>query len=97
VKLVRLLSRVALLLLAAAAFVELTEVYGGSVRTPLPNPGWQAERRHRPSAPRVSQFMEFGGAGMELALVALGGRLVLRLRLSPASRTEGQPILLRLH
>jgi hypothetical protein len=97
VKLVRVLSRLALLSLAAAAFVGLTGIYGGSVRPPLPNPRWQAERRHRPSAPHVSQFPEFVGEGVVLALYAVAGRIVFRLRLSPASRSEGQPILLDLH
>jgi hypothetical protein len=97
VKLVRVFSRLALLSLAAAAFVGLTGVYGGSVRVPLPNPGWQAERRHRPSAPHFSDFPEFAGEGMLLAFWAGCGRIVLRLRLSPASRSEGQPILLGLH
>ena len=97
VKLVRLISRIALLSLAAAAFVGLTGIFGGSVRPPLPNPGWQADRRHRPSAPQVWYFTEFVGEGMVLVVFAVGGRIVLRLRLSPASRSEGQPILLRLH
>jgi hypothetical protein len=97
VKLVRLLSRLALVSLAAAAFVGLTGIYGGSVRPPLPNPRWQEERRHRPSAPLVSQFPEFFGGGVELALYALAGRIVFRLRLSPVSHSERQPILLNLH
>ena len=96
-KLVRLLSRLALLSLAAAAFVGLTGIYGGSVRPPLPNPLYRATHRHRPSAPQVSHFLEFVGAGLVLALFAVGGRIALRLRLSPAPRSEGQAILLGLH
>ena len=95
-KLVRLSTRVALLSLAAAAFVGLTGIYGGSARPPLPNPRSQAERRHRPSMPQVSQFPEFVAGGVELAIYALAGRIVFRLRLSPVSRTEGQPIVLGL-
>jgi hypothetical protein len=96
-KLVRVFSRIALLLLVAAGFVALTGIYGGSVRPPLPDPRWQAARRHRPPAPQVSKVTEFVAAGVGLALFAVGGRIVLRLRLSPASRKEEQPILLGLH
>ena len=90
---VRLVSRVAALSLAAAAFVGLTGIYGGSVRPPLPDPSSQAERRHRQSAPQVSKFPEFVGEGMLLALYAVTGRIVLRLRLSPVSRSEGPTLL----
>lgn len=96
-KLVRLLSRLALLSLAAAAFVGLTGLYGSSVRLPLPNPHWQAARRHRPPAPHLSTFPEFVGEGVVLAVYAVAGRIVLRLRLSPVSPSEGQVILLNLH
>ena len=96
-KLVRVLSRLTLVSLAAAATVGLTGVYGGSVRPRLPNPQWQAERRHRPPAPQVSQFLEFVGEGMLLAVYAVAGRIVLRLRLSPVSPSEGKLILLDLH
>jgi hypothetical protein len=96
-KLVRALSRLALLSLAAAAFVGLTAIYGGSVRLPLPNPHWTAVRGHRPSTPEASQFPEFAASGIVLAIFAVGGRVVLRLRLSPVSRSKGQPILLDLH
>jgi hypothetical protein len=96
-KLVRLLSRLALLSLATAAFVGLTGIYGGSVRPSLPSPRYRATHRHPPSAPQVSHFLEFVGAGIVLALFAVGGRTALRLRLSPAPRSEGQLILLGLH
>jgi hypothetical protein len=90
VKLVRVLSRLALLLLATSAFVGLTEIYASSVRLPLPNPRWQAGRQHRPSAPEITEFPEFVGAGVMLAGWAVAGRrgLRLRLRLSPVSRSE---------
>jgi hypothetical protein len=97
VKLVGIVSRLALLSLVATAFVGLTGIYGGSARPPLPNPQWQAGREHRPSAPQVSQFPEFIGEGMVLAIYAVAGRITFRLRLSPVSRSEGQPILLNLH
>jgi len=92
----RLLSRIALLLLAGVGLAALTAAFVGAVQTALPNPGWQAERRHRPAAPGLIHFAEFVGALGEVALFAVGGRLVFRLRLSPAPRNEGQPILLGL-
>jgi hypothetical protein len=97
VKLVRTLSRFAFLSLAAAAFVGLTQIYGDSVRPPAPDPRWQAGREHRPSAPKVSKFPEFIGEGAVLAIFAVAGRITFRLRLSPVSRSQGQPILLNLH
>ena len=97
VKVVRVLSRVALLSVVAAAFVGLTALYGGSVRIPLPNPSVQAEKLNRPSAPQVSRFPEFLGEAWVVAIYAVGGRLVFRLRLSRVSRSEGPPILLDLH
>jgi hypothetical protein len=96
VKLVRVLSRLALLSLTAAAFAGLTEIYGSSVRYPLPDPIVQAERQHRPSEPKVSQFPEFIGYVLLFVFWAGIGRLGLRLRLSPMSRSEGQLNLLKL-
>lgn len=95
-KIVRVLSRLAPLLLAAAAFAGLTGIYGGSVRPPLPDPQWRDWRRHRPAAPKVGHFPELIGEVMIVAIYAVAGRIVLRLRLSPASRGEGQRILLGL-
>jgi hypothetical protein len=91
------LLRLALLSLAAAAFAALTGIYGRSVRPPLPNPRGRAASRHRPSAPEAGLFPEFVGEGMIVAIFAVGGRILFQLRLSPASRSEGQPILLDLH
>lgn len=93
---IRVLSRLALLSLIAAAFAGLTGIYGGSVQSPLPDPQWRAGRDHRPSAPEVRLFPEFIGEGIIVAVFAVGGRIIFRLRLSPPSRTEGQPILLGL-
>lgn len=95
-KLVRMLSRVALLSLAAAVFVGLTRAYGRSARPPLPDPQYQAFHEHRHSAPQVSYFPEFFGECIVFAIFAVGGRIVLRLRLTPVSRSEGRPISLGL-
>jgi hypothetical protein len=97
VKLVRVLSRLALLSLAAAALAGLTEIYGGSVQSPLSDPIEQAERQHRPSEPEAGQFPEFICYVVLFVFWVGIGRAGLRLRLSPVSRTEGQPISLDLH
>ncbi|GEM_PF-6510934 len=95
-KFARLLLRTAILSLAAAAFVWLTGIFGDSRQISAPNRGWQAERAHRASTPRVAKFAEFLGAGVIVAVVAAIGRIIFRLRLSPAPRNAGQPILLDL-
>ena len=96
-KLIRVVARIAVVFLAAAAFVALTRAYARSVQVPLPDPGWRGERAHRPSAPELHKFQELVGEVVIVAIYAVAGRIVLRLRLSPASRSEGQPILLGLH
>jgi hypothetical protein len=97
VKLVRALSRIALLSLPAAVFAGLTAIYGDAAPPPLPNPYWQAERRHRAPAPQVDKFPEFVAEGMVITIYAVGGRLLLRLRLSRVPYTRGKPIGLNLH
>ena len=94
-KFVRLLSRLALLSLVAGVFAGLTAIYGSSVRPPLRNPRYHAKHRYRSPAPQASQFFGFITAGIDLAIFVAGGR-VLRLRLSPAQRNEGSPIVLDL-
>ena len=96
-KLIRLLSRLALLSLAAAAFVGLTKIYGDSAHPPLPYARFQAKHRHPPSAPNAAEFTEFIRYGLAFAVFAVGGRLAFRLRLNPPSPSEEQPILLNLH
>ena len=94
-KVVRLLSRVVLLSLMAAAFAVLTRLYGDSVRPVPPHQQWRAERAHRPSGPELSRFPEVIGEGLVVAIYAVLGRIVFRLRLSPASRGAGDLVLLR--
>ncbi len=96
-KLVRILSKLALLSMAAVAFVVLTGRFGRSAQLSLPSERWQAKRRHRPSGPQVSNFDEFFGVGGLVAFWALAGRIGFRLRLSPPPRSEGRPLLLGLH
>jgi hypothetical protein len=95
-KLVWVLGRIAIVGLVAAVFVALTQAYARSIQVPLPDPGWRGERAHRPSAPDLGKVPELVGEGLVVAIYAVGGRIVLRLRLSPASRNEGHPISLSL-
>ena len=94
-KLVRLLPRLALLSLAAAALVGLTGIYGRFVRPPLLSPSQQAERLHRPSAPHITEFSDVFGDGVVVAIYAVAGCLFFRLRLSPVPREE-KPVFLDL-
>ncbi|HXU19696.1 MAG TPA: hypothetical protein VN788_03840 [Verrucomicrobiae bacterium] len=105
-KLVRVLSRLVVLLAAAGAFVGLTAMYydssphGPDSRdwpTPTDFAQWQAEIRHQPSAPEVGYFSEFAGTAIILAIFVWMGRMLFRLRLNPAPRNEGQLILLGLY
>ena len=96
-KLTPVLARIALLSLAAAVFVGLTAIYAGSMRPRSVDPRRQAARRHRPSEPQASRLPSFIGEGMLLALIAVAGRIVFRLRLSPEPRSEEGVISLDLH
>ena len=92
-KSIRLLSRLALLSLAAAAFTLLTSVYSRFVRTPSPLPQWKLNRR---LAPQISRFPEVLGEGILIAICTVAGRLVFRLRLSPPPPRDKPPVSLRL-
>jgi hypothetical protein len=100
-RLAQIVSRLFFISLAAAVFVGLTEIYGASVRIPVPDPQSQAERLHRASWPRSNRLPsgigEFMAEGIALTLYAAMGRIVLRLRLSPVSPSEGKLISLNLH
>lgn len=96
-KTARVLARLGLLSLAAAAVIGLTQEYAGSLRPRFVNPYRQEMRlSRRPDAPQLSRFPSFFGEGVLLALIAVAGRLVFRLRLSDASRSDGRAILLDL-
>jgi len=96
VKVVRIFSRLMLLLFIAAAFVGLTAIYGSSTHPALPNALYQEEQRHEPSSPEVGYFSQFVGYGIMLAVFCYAGRMLFRLRLNPAPHGEGQPIVLGL-
>jgi len=95
--LIRVVSRLILLSLVAAALAALTAIYGGSVQSRLPNSHSREMRMHRPAAPQLDGLPVFVAQFAVVAIFGVGGRIVLRLRLSPASPSEGQPILLGLH
>ncbi len=80
----------------AGGLVWLTGIYRGSAQFPLLGPEWQEERQHRRSEPQISEFPLFVGDVAVVALYAVAGRLILRLRLPPVSPGEKQMISLRL-
>jgi hypothetical protein len=84
-KVVRVLLRLVLLSLAAIIFALLTSAYGKYVASPLPGQHWQL---HRSLTPKISELPEFIGEVMLIALCALAGRFVFRLRLSSPSRRK---------
>ena len=92
----KFLARLAILSLVAAAFAVLTGIYGRSVHPPLPYARFQAAHRHPPPAPNPSKFMDFVRYAIAITMFTVGGRVALRLRLTPPPRDEGQPILLGL-
>ena len=93
---VRLLARLAVLSLAAVVFIGFIQMYAGSMRPPFGDARRQAVRRNRPSEPQAGRVPSLVGEIMLLALIAVAGRVVFRLRLSAASRREDPVILLEL-
>ncbi len=81
----RTLSRIALISLLAVMFAGLTALYGDTAPPSLPSASWQAFRRHRAGAPELDAFGEFLAEGMVVAIYAVAGRLLLRVRLSRSS------------
>jgi|HubBroStandDraft_6_1064221.scaffolds.fasta_scaffold1965691_1 hypothetical protein len=98
-KFVRLLSRIFILLSASAAFVGATDIYGRSAQiNPIfLNPLENAERLHQPSAPEIGYFSQFMGYTLFFIMCTLAARTLFRMRLNPAPRGEGHPVLLDLH
>jgi hypothetical protein len=86
-KTVRILSRLAILSLAAAVFSLLTYLYSGFVHRPSPA---GQQKIHRSLVPKISELPELFGEGILIAVCTVAGRLVFRLRLNPSSPTEGQ-------
>ena len=82
-KVAGILLRLVLLSLVAAIFTLLTSAYGKYIASPLPGQHWQL---HRSLTPKISELPEFIGEAMLIALCALIGRVMFRLRLSHRSR-----------
>ena len=95
-KLARVLWRIAILSLATAALVGLTRMYGNSVQYPLPSPRAREARLHQPSLPEAGEFPEVLGGGMVVAVCALAGRIIFRLRLNPPPRNSDKMVSLGL-
>src|SRR5690348_11406988 len=92
----RLLARLAVLALAVVVFIGLIQMYAGSMRPPFGNARRQLARRNRPSEPQAGRLPSFVGEILLLALIAVAGRIVFRLRLSAAPRSDEHVILLEL-
>jgi hypothetical protein len=58
---------------------------------------FQPGRARASAIPQLSQVLSFVGEGKLVAVFTVAGRIVLRLRLSPVSRSEQQVILLDLN
>jgi MFS superfamily sulfate permease-like transporter len=84
-KVAGILLRLVLLSLVAAIFTLLTSAYGKYIASPLPGQHWQL---HRSLTPKISELPEFIGEAMLIALCALIGRVMFRLRLSHRSRLK---------
>jgi hypothetical protein len=76
----KLMGRIAMIALAAAIFVGLTGMLADSIH-PHRNRHGETERRRRPSEPRLDRLPNFLGQFVLMALIVIGGRTVLRLRL----------------
>jgi hypothetical protein len=79
---VKVLTRVAMIAVAAAVFVGLTWIYAGWIREPAPNPKRVLRERHRDAGARLAVFPKFVGQVGLVGLIALAGRKVLRVRLT---------------
>jgi hypothetical protein len=96
-KFTRILARIALVSLAAAVLAMLTASYGNSVPAPPRDLLGEIAREHRPASPDFTDSITILGQCVVLALYALIGRIVFRLRLSSPSRNEGKLEPLELH
>lgn len=92
----QILSRLALVSLAAGIFAILMSIYAASGQSLLPNSHDRTARQDRASWPDVSESPTLIGEVAVLVLFAMIGRIVFRLRLSPAPRNEGQLLRLKL-
>jgi hypothetical protein len=68
--------------LAAALFAGLTGMYADSIRRDQGHRASPTELRRRPSQPHLDRLPNFLGQFVVIGLIALAGRVVLRLRLA---------------
>jgi hypothetical protein len=78
---VKTLARIALIVLAAGLFVELTGIYA-DFQPRSPRLRWESERRRRPPEPQLDRTPSFLGEFVVIGMIALAGRKVLGLRLA---------------
>ena len=74
------LARIAILMLLAALFVELTGIYA-DFQPRSSHLRWEPERRRRAPEPHLDRAPSFLGEFVVIGLIALAGRKILRLRL----------------
>jgi len=95
-RLMRVFLRLGGLSLAAGVVIILTWIYGGMRQYPLPDLQEREARQNRPPWPDAGESLTILGDGVELILYAVIGRTILRLRLSPSSRSERELIRLNM-
>ena len=85
-KVIRTLVRIAMIAAAGAVFMGLTVLYAHSIRPPVFrfNPRIFTRER-RPPEPRLNAVPKFVGECLLFALITVGGRNLLRLRLEERS------------
>lgn len=85
-KAIRILTRIGMMSAAAVIFMALTGLYAHSIRPPVFrfNPRIFTRER-RPAEPRLNAVPKFVGECFLFALITVGGRKLLRLRLEERS------------
>lgn len=80
--LARVVVRLAWIALAAALCAALTAAAASLIEPPQRNSRFRGiEARHRPREPQPGRVFGVAGEAVLIALIAAGGRLILRLRL----------------
>lgn len=80
----KLLARIAMIMAVAAVFVQLTALYA-DFRPRSPRLRFEMERTRRPSEPQWNRLPSFLGEFVVVGLIAVGGRKLLRLRLTEST------------
>ena len=77
----RIVTRVAIIALAAAMFVGITGLLA-NFQAPDRHSRFELERRRRPSEPQWNRLPSFLGEFVLIGVIAAAGRTILRLRLA---------------